>query len=140
MSPRMKTWPVLVTVVLVLGGGLIINWMATVSARAGCGGGDSAGPFGSADVVSITINQGALITTTRDVVIDVSFAKSADQYLICEDPGFKGCDWQNVPGYGPIKYRLSEGNGLKKLYFRAKRGVTPGAVVTLTIELKEAKT
>jgi hypothetical protein len=88
-----------------------------------------------ADVVEFFINDGAKVTKSRDIVINVKFVNKATHYIICEDPEFKGCSWTNVPHYGPIKYRLSEGNGIKKIYFKAKNLTVPGKVYTATIEL-----
>ena len=88
-----------------------------------------------ADVVEFVINDGAEVTKSRDIVINVKFKNKATHYIICEDPDFNGCDWKPVPFYGPIKYRLSEGSGIKKIYFKAKNLTVPGKVYTATIEL-----
>jgi hypothetical protein len=90
-----------------------------------------------ADVVELVINDGAEVTKSRDIVINVKFQNKATHYIICEDPDFNGCDWKPVPFYGPIKYRLSEGSGIKKIYFKAKNLTVPGKVYTVTIELIE---
>lgn len=90
-----------------------------------------------ADVQEFVINDGAPVTHTRDIVINVKFENKATHYIVCEDPDFNGCGWQPMPYAGPIKYRLSEGNGIKKIYFKAKNLTVPGKVHIATIELIE---
>lgn len=96
---------------------------------------DGYGAGKCADVVSININEDAKTTDSRDVLIYVIFNRKATHYIACEDPNFESCHWNAVPFYGPIKFRLSEGSGVKKIYFKAKNMNYMGAATSVTIEL-----
>jgi hypothetical protein len=76
---------------------------------------------------------------SREVVIRVYFESEATDYRVCEDPTFEGCKWRQVPGGErpvlEIKYTLSEGSGIKTIYFQAKRQSTIASVVKLQFDL-----
>jgi hypothetical protein len=80
----------------------------------------------------------AIKVSGREVVIKVYFESEATDYRICEDPSFADCSWQRVPGGERpmlvIKYTLSEGSGIKTIYFQAQRNSTIASVVNLQIE------
>ena len=95
----------------------------------------SEGSGNCATVTSFRINNGAKTTTSRLVTIQVKFQGSPTHYVICEDPEFVDCNWKAMPYDGKITYELSEGNGVKTIYFRAKRFNRLGEVVSAQIEL-----
>lgn len=84
----------------------------------------------SAEVVSVS---------NRTIVIKVVFESMATDYRISEDPNFAGAEWRRVPGFErpaiEIKYTLSEGNGIKTIYFQARRNATIASVIKLQVNL-----
>lgn len=81
---------------------------------------DSSSRQNPANVISIEINNGAPSTSEQVVVIQVQVVGNPSHYMACEHPQFEGCEWMRMPMNGIIKFKLSEGGGLKKIYFRAK--------------------
>ena len=104
---------------------LVMSWAVPASEGAG----------NCATVTAFSVNNGAKTTTSRLVTIQVKFKGSPTHYVICENAEFVDCTWAPMPYDGKITYELSEGNGLKTIYFRAKRFNRLGEVVTAQIEL-----
>lgn len=86
-------------------------------------------------IVSIEINDGAAKTNEREITIKLEFIGRPTEYIVCEDKEFVDCHWKRLPFNGIIKFILSEGSGIKKLYFRGKYLGKPGKIKTATIEL-----
>lgn len=115
----------------------------------GSGGGDHGeiGPVGdgSAEVSDVSINGSFLGSsdvadlTDHLIIIKVIFTGMATDYRISENPNFSGAEWQEIPGFGrpaiEIKYTLSEGSGIKTIYFQAKRNATIADVIKIQVKL-----
>lgn len=113
------------------------------------GGGDHGeiGPAGngSAEVFDVSINGSSIGSsdmigvTDRRIIIMVVFTGLATDYRISENPDFAGAEWQEIPGFGrpaiEIKYTLSEGSGIKTIYFQAKRNATIAGVIKIQVKL-----
>lgn len=105
----------------------------------------SAGPGTSScgTVTQVNVN-GQKVTakvvklSKNEVELTFYFENRATAYRICEDPGFSGCDWVQLPAPRPalkIKYKLSEGSGIKTVYFQARNGGEMAEVVKLDFEI-----
>jgi hypothetical protein len=89
---------------------------------------------------SVSVNQ-VVKVSSGSVEILFYFEGNADSYRICESSDFKaaGCDWKLVANGGlrpavRVKFTLSEGSGIKTVYFQAKRGSELAEVVQLKFE------
>lgn len=86
-----------------------------------------------------SFKQGEIVkVSSREIVIKVSFENTATHYRICENATFTGVDWKSLPSERPtleVKYTLSEGSGLKTVYFQAMRNGTEASVVKVQFEL-----
>ena len=117
---------------------------APVSSGGGGGGGGGAvyggGPTGSSN--SITINNGALTTTSQTVNLSL-FSSSATEVMISNDPNFGEATWE--PFTFTKQWTLSDGNGKKTIYFKFKdsygsESSTNTAVITLNLSAALAAT
>ncbi len=65
------------------------------------------------------INDGAVETNERDVVLSYSVTGSPTHYRVSESRNFAAAAW--VPFQSPVQYRLSPGAGMKTVYFQLRR-------------------
>jgi hypothetical protein len=77
--------------------------------------------------------DGVYIAHEPEITLIFNFESMPEQYALCEDDKFRNCDWRKLPFDGRVVYRLSEGSGVKKIFFRAKHWGAVGQ--TLTIEV-----
>ncbi len=91
------------------------------------------GPLPPAPVISaFSINNGASMTANPTILLsntsDSQTSASAVQYLASESPSFTNATWQ------PYRYlsmfRLSQGNGIKTVYFKVKNSADVESLVT----------
>ncbi|MEW6266300.1 MAG: hypothetical protein AB1641_24770 [Thermodesulfobacteriota bacterium] len=133
LNPRLET--AILTFLLI-----ILAFIPQVLASSGGGGGgDTADPSAASTVSSMSVNgQGVsgdqtINTSDRTVTLEVSFVGQPNEFQVCEDRSFKGCSWKNLPFNGRIAVILSEGAGLKKIYFRARYLGRPGPVMVANV-------
>ena len=92
---------------------VIIAWLPS-TAKANFGGPGS--------VVEVKVEGGSTTTSREIVLLPKYWSKGKPtHYKICDNPKLIACEWKPVPYYGGIKYTLSEGYGMKTIYFVAKR-------------------
>jgi hypothetical protein len=115
----------------------------------GGGGGDGGGGSGGSAVPStIRVNgKGVSVTKVnkvlqREITIEVVFEEPATHYRICENKKFDSpeCAWKAIAGGAErsvvkVTYTLSEGSGIKTVYFQARRGSQLGETVALQFEV-----
>lgn len=68
----------------------------------------------------LRIDNGAAFTANRSVVLHTTSGPFATYWRLSESPTFAGVPWGEV-GASLRRFRLSEGDGLKTLYFSVKR-------------------
>ena len=97
-----------------------------------------------ADVTAIMVNgqvvsEGVPVkVTSRTITIEVKFFNEATHYHVCEASNFSGCPWVSMPADGRITFVLSEGNGIKTIYFQAKNLGTKGKKISFQVELAQS--
>lgn len=117
---------------------LIYSFSCPASSSSG-GGGDIKSAEKAVIIKSIEVVNGWMaddgIIETNDpmIVLYLKLDRNPSHYIICEEPKFIKCEWQNFPYSGRVSYVLSEGVGIKKIYFRAKFLGVQGPVKTLTV-------
>ena len=84
-------------------------------------------------VGDLPVENGVRVTKDREIVIEVTFKGAASHYQICENADFTGCGWQKLPFNGRIRFLLSEGSGIKKIYFRARYLRQQSTVITAEV-------
>ena len=79
--------------------------------------------------------DGIPVTREREIELVVTFYQGIPtDYIACEDPEFKDCEWKRLPFNGRIRFLLSEGSGIKTIYFRAKYLGQPGPVISAKVK------
>lgn len=88
-------------------------------------------------ITRLKINNGAEITNNLTVRLNNTATRNPDEYIASEHEDFVGAEW--LPYVHRPNFTLSEGNGLKEVFFRVKKGelVTPAVSDTITLELDE---
>ena len=81
----------------------------------------------------LPMESGVRTTKDREITIAVTFKGAPTHYQICENADFEGCGWKTLPFNGRIRFLLSEGSGIKKIYFRARYLRQKSAVITAEI-------
>jgi hypothetical protein len=81
----------------------------------------------------LPVVDGIPVTKEREIIIEVTSKGAPTHYSICENAEFDGCGWKKLPFNGRIRYLLSEGSGIKKIYFRARYLRQKSAVVTAEV-------
>lgn len=142
MNQRKSFWNLVLLCGLVLTLSTVIWTSRSEGSSHGRDGGGNSGQK-CADVASITVNEGMTVTHERTVQLTITFVNQADFYIACEDlnvvknakwtdQGTGNCAWQRVTG-GPITFVLSEGSGIKTIYFRAVRLRNKGDIASVSI-------
>jgi len=85
------------------------------------------------------INNGASITTSRDVILNCdTTTTSAREYRASESPNFLGATWRILSS--AIPFNLSAGDGMKTVYFQLRNAQgTATGVVSKSIMLQTRK-
>lgn len=102
-----------------------------------CGG--TSGPhFTFPSDYSISINNGAATTTSRNVTVHLA-AVEADKYILSNDPTFFGDNWQPFPvpeHSADVPWTLTEGLGTKAVYAMFKSLIgNPSPAISDSIDL-----
>ena len=97
---------------------------------------DDTTPAQKPGVLSFTLNNGAVQTTSRTVILNNVATGTPTEFLASEAPTFNEATWQT---YGPNpSFTLAGGNGFKRVYFKVKNSAGESNVMTATITLAEA--
>jgi hypothetical protein len=91
------------------------------------GGGAHCAPVGertvestnSLEVTGFGIDNGAAVSTDRQVHLDYRVSGHPNEYRTSEDPNFSGAQWQ--PFSNQAVFMLSPGDGKKTVYFQVRR-------------------
>ena len=112
--------------------------LASFIPPAASGSGEGRGGLGALDTDirsfefggDLEIVNGFAVTHTREILLIVTFVGNPTHYQVCEDSHLRvaDCELKRLPFDGRIRYKLSDGSGLKKIYFRARYLGTPGEV------------
>ena len=94
---------------------------------------------GGLSLTSITVNNGASSTTSRDVSVSPSYKGSPTRYRIGETSDLSSATWVDYT-VGEIPYTLSSGYGSKTIYLQLKDADTESVIRQATIEYREAST
>ncbi len=70
-------------------------------------------------VERLRLNGGARTTRDRHLRLTVQLHGEANQYRVSETADFRDADWQSFGD--TLEYTLSEGRGLKRVYFQVRR-------------------
>ncbi|MBC2605612.1 LamG-like jellyroll fold domain-containing protein [Pelagicoccus albus] len=83
----------------------------------------------------ILANKASSTDTTSVVFEYLSADGVAEEFRISEDPEFEGVSWQGIASSNV--FTLSEGNGIKKVYFQLRNAYGESNVLSDTIQLDE---
>jgi WD40 repeat protein len=89
------------------------------------------------EITSFSINGGDSTTPVRFVTLNNQCTNNPTHYMASEDPNFNDTSWQNYISSASPNFQLSEGNGIKKVYFKVKNNAGVSLTVSDTIELIE---
>lgn len=87
-------------------------------------------------LLSISVNGGATMTTSRDVSVTLACNGTPTHYRIGETSDLSSATWIAYPG-GAISYTLSNGYGSKTIYVQVKDSSVETAVKRSTISYSE---
>lgn len=94
-------------------------------------------PYYPINISSFTLNNGALKTASRKIILNhIIESGNPTLYSVSENESEIGKTWisyQSLP-----TYTLSEGNGLRKIFFAASDGTHTSNIVSATISLAES--
>jgi hypothetical protein len=94
-------------------------------------------PYHPINISSFTLNNGSLKTISREITLNhIIESGNPTLYSVSENESEIGKIWisyQSIP-----TYTLSEGNGLKKIFFAASDGTNTSNIVSSTISLAES--
>lgn len=124
---------VLVKGVLVLFVFSLLSFMLPVSPGMG-----SCGTVTQVQVNGQKVTTKVVKISKNEVELTFYFENRATAYRICENGDFSGCGWVDLPaarGVLKLKYKLSEGSGVKTIYFQARNGGEMAEVVKLDFEV-----
>jgi formylglycine-generating enzyme required for sulfatase activity len=79
-------------------------------------------------ITAVTINNGDATTANRLVSIAITATYSPTEMMLSEDPSFDEMDWQAFAS--PASFELSEGNGSKVVYVKARNENGPSESVS----------
>jgi zinc protease len=96
--------------------------------------GAAAGPQAPV-VTQFAINDGAESTESRTVTLNNATTNTPTHYMASEDAAFSGASWQ--PYSTAPQFTLSEGDGLKTVYFKTKNEAGESNVLSDSIVLQE---